>query len=100
MNTRRRMEAMLNVEVMPVAMDDADKDDVYTSEEELAQPLLAVYWCAQACVCPRAGACVCVCTGTHAGGGGGEGARGVGNQPGGQFFLRVAAAVPPSHSPA
>lgn len=42
MNTRRRMEEMLNSS-SDVSIADGD-DDWYRSEEELAQPLLAVYW--------------------------------------------------------
>eukprot|EP00879_Flechtneria_rotunda_P016242 GHRR01016993.1.p1 GENE.GHRR01016993.1~~GHRR01016993.1.p1 ORF type:complete len:737 (+),score=201.89 GHRR01016993.1:705-2915(+) len=45
MNTRRRMEEMLNggIDAL-VAGDEGDGDEWYRSEEELAQPLLAVYW--------------------------------------------------------
>lgn len=42
MNTRRRMEEMLNGSA-DASIADGD-DDWYRSEEELAQPLLAVYW--------------------------------------------------------
>eukprot|EP00775_Hariotina_reticulata_P007911 gene7911-8107_t len=41
MNTRRRMEDLLNGSA---DLADDDSDDWYKSEEELAQPLLAVYW--------------------------------------------------------
>lgn len=48
MNTRRKMEEMLNGGggQLATAGDAADADDWYTTEEELAQPLLTIYWCA------------------------------------------------------
>lgn len=42
MNTRRRMEEMLQGNMDSIIS--GDGDDWYASEEELAQPLLAVYW--------------------------------------------------------
>jgi hypothetical protein len=46
MNTRRKMEAMLggNLDLISGGPDDPDADEWYANEEELAQPLLAVYW--------------------------------------------------------
>ncbi len=44
MNTRRRMEEMLQGS-LDAALAGDDDDDWYVSEEQLAQPLLAVYWC-------------------------------------------------------
>jgi DNA-binding LacI/PurR family transcriptional regulator len=43
MNTRRRMEEMLQGNVDGIISTE-HSDDWYASEEELAQPLLAVYW--------------------------------------------------------
>jgi DNA-binding LacI/PurR family transcriptional regulator len=43
MNTRRRMEEMLQGNVDGIIASE-HSEDWYASEEELAQPLLAVYW--------------------------------------------------------
>jgi hypothetical protein len=43
MNTRRRMEEMLQGNLDGIISSEGS-DDWYASEEELAQPLLAVYW--------------------------------------------------------
>lgn len=46
MNTRRKMEEMLNGGggQLATAGDAADADEWYATEEELAQPLLTIYW--------------------------------------------------------
>jgi hypothetical protein len=46
MNTRRKMEEMLNGGggQLATAGDAPDADEWYTTEEELAQPLLTIYW--------------------------------------------------------
>lgn len=47
MNTRRKMEEMLNSgsTSLVTAGDAPDADEWYATEEELAQPLLTIYWC-------------------------------------------------------
>lgn len=46
MNTRRKMEEMLNGGggQLATASEGPDADEWYASEEELAQPLLTIYW--------------------------------------------------------
>lgn len=46
MNTRRKMEEMLNGGggQLATAGDAPDADEWYATEEELAQPLLTIYW--------------------------------------------------------